>query len=234
MRLQKYLAACGVASRRKCEEIIGAGRVMVNGTVVAAQGVQVSPGDEVRLDGEMVMPEQTFHYVLYHKPFGEVSTASDDRGRPTVLDKFRDFGARLYPVGRLDFDSEGLLLLTNDGELTQKLLHPSHEVEKAYLARISGDVKAADVRRLAEGVPIDGRMTSRAQVRVVRRTATETVLLVTIHEGRNRQVRRMMQAVGHDVLALRRVRFGPLSLGDVKRGAWRRLTEEEVGRLKGQ
>jgi len=232
MRLQKYLAACGVASRRKCEEIIGAGRVTVNGAVAQVQGVQVSPGDEVRLDGEVVTPSESLDYILYNKPFGEVSTASDDRGRPTVLDKFRDFGARLYPVGRLDFDSEGLLLLTNDGELTQKLLHPSHEVEKAYWARVAGDVKAAGVRRLAGGVPIDGRTTSPATVRVIRKTGIETILLITIHEGRNRQVRRMMQAVGHDVLALRRVRFGPLSLGEVKRGEWRRLTEEEVARLK--
>lgn len=232
MRLQKYLAACGVTSRRKCEEIILSGRVMVNGETVSVLGSQVAPDDAVTLDGQPVVPVETMRYILYHKPFGEMSTASDPEGRPTVLDKFKDFGARLYPVGRLDFDSEGLLLLTNDGELTQRMLHPSGEVQKGYLARVHGDVSLDAVRELRKGVLIDGRSTSPAQVRIIRQTGIETVLLVTIHEGRNRQVRRMFEAVGYPVVALRRVQFGPLSLGGVKRGQWRELTEEEVALLK--
>ncbi len=232
MRLQKYLAHAGVAARRKCEEMIAAGRVSVNGMVVTEMGTQVQDGDEVRVDGQAVRPEEVRQYILYHKPMGEVSTVSDPQGRPTVLDRFRDFPARLYPVGRLDFDSEGLLLLTNDGELAQRMLHPSSEVEKVYLARVAGDVPLDAIRRLREGVEIDGRKTSPAKVRAIRRTMVETVLLVTIHEGRNRQVRRMLEAVGHTVLLLRRVQFGPLQLGDLKRGQWRALTRDEVESLK--
>jgi len=232
MRLQKYLAHAGNAARRKCEELIAAGRVSVNGMVVTEMGTQVQDGDEVRVDGQAVRTEEVRQYILYHKPMGEVSTVSDPEGRPTVLDRFRDFPARLYPVGRLDFDSEGLLLLTNDGELAQRMLHPSSEVEKVYLARVAGDVPLDAIRRLREGVEIDGRKTSPAKVRAIRRTMVETVLLVTIHEGRNRQVRRMLEAVGHTVLLLRRVQFGPLQLGDLKRGQWRALTRDEVESLK--
>ncbi len=232
MRLQKYLAHAGIAARRKCEAMIAAGRVSVNGMVVTEMGTQVQDGDEVRVDGQAVRTEEVRQYILYHKPMGEVSTVSDPEARPTVLDRFRDFPARLYPVGRLDFDSEGLLLLTNDGELAQRMLHPSSEVEKVYLARVAGDVPLDAIRRLREGVEIDGRKTSPAKVRAIRRTMVETVLLVTIHEGRNRQVRRMLEAVGHTVLLLRRVQFGPLQLGDLKRGQWRALTRDEVESLK--
>lgn len=149
-----------------------------------------------------------------------------------MLDKFRDFPARLFPVGRLDFDSEGLLLLTNDGELMQRMLHPSREVDKTYLARVDGDVSLESVRRLRTGILLDERMTAPADVRIIRRTGIETVALVTIHEGRNRQVRRMFDAVGHTVLLLRRVKFGPLEMGELKRGQWRELTAEELERLR--
>ncbi len=233
MRLQKYMALCGVASRRKSEEMIAAGRVAVNGAVVAEMGAQVRDGDTVTVDGAVIRPEERKHYILYHKPIGEVSTASDPEGRPTVLDRFRDFPARLYPVGRLDFDSEGLLLLTNDGDLAQRMLHPSREVDKTYLARVGGDVPIAAIRSLRTGVPIgDDRPTSPADARVIRRTDLETVLLVTIHEGRNRQVRRMLEAVGHPVHMLRRVKFGPLELGGLERGQWRELTDAEIEKLK--
>ncbi|MDD7445484.1 MAG: pseudouridine synthase, partial [Clostridiales bacterium] len=158
--------------------------------------------------------------------------ASDPQGRATVLDRFRDFPVRLFPVGRLDFDSEGLLLLTNDGEMMQRMLHPSREVDKTYLARVDGDVSLEAIRRLRAGILLDERMTAPADVRVIRRTGVETVALVTIHEGRNRQVRRMFDAVGHTVLLLRRVKFGPLEMGELKRGQWRELTEEELARLR--
>ncbi len=231
MRLQKYLAQAGVASRRRCEEMIAQGRVAVNGAVITEMGVQVAQEDQVTVDGQPVQPEEKLYYILYHKPVGEVSTASDPEGRRTVLDRFKDFPARLYPVGRLDYDSEGLLLLTNDGELTQRMLHPRGEVDKTYLARVDGDVSMEAIRTLRGGVVLDGRSTP-AQVRVIRETDVETVLLVTIHEGRNRQVRRMLEAVGRRVLMLRRVRFGPLELGALKRGEWRELSAEEVSRIK--
>lgn len=232
MRLQKYLAGCGAASRRKCEEFITAGRVTVNGAVVTELGTQVEEGDAVTLDGKPMLPEEKKYYILYHKPMGEVCTASDPQGRATVLDRFRDFPVRLFPVGRLDFDSEGLLLLTNDGEMMQRMLHPSREVNKTYLARVDGDVSLEAIRRLRAGVMLDERMTSPAEVRVIRRTGVETVVLVTIHEGRNRQVRRMFETVGHTVLLLRRVKFGPLEMGELKRGEWRELTEKEIEMLR--
>ena len=227
MRLQKYMAMCGVAARRKCEEIIASGRVSVNGQIVTEMGTQVEEGDVVLLDGQAITPEEEKRYILYHKPAGEVTTVSDEKGRETVMDRFRDFPVRLYPVGRLDYDSEGLLLLTNDGELAQRLTHPSCEVDKVYLARVTGNPGNEAIERLRRGVYMEGdeRRTYPAGVRVVRDTALYSYILVTIHEGRNRQVRRMFDAVGHKVLLLRRVRFGPLELGDLRRGQWRELTD---------
>ena len=233
MRLQKYLADCGVASRRSAEKLIQDGKVMLNGQTVTQMGVQVEPGDEVRVAGEVVRLETEKHYLIYHKPMGEVTTAQDPEGRPTVMDKFRDYPARLYPVGRLDYDSEGLLLLTNDGELTQNLLHPSREVDKVYLAKVSNVLSLDAVRRLRQGVMVGDHMTSPAKVRIIRQEAFATVVLVSIHEGRNRQVRQMFQAVGHQVVLLRRVQFGPIQLGDLGRGQWRHLTKEEIAKLEG-
>lgn len=234
MRLQKYMAMCGVAARRKCEEMIAQGRVRVNGTVITQMGTQVESSDRVELDGRLLTPEEQKRYVLYHKPAGEVTTVSDDKGRETVMDRFKDFGERLYPVGRLDYDSEGLLLLTNDGELAQRLTHPSCEVDKVYLARVAGNPSNEEIERLRRGVFMEGdeRRTYPAQVRVVRDESLYSDILVTIHEGRNRQVRRMFDAVGHKVLLLRRVRFGALELGELRRGEWRELTAQEVEALK--
>lgn len=233
MRLQKYLAMSGVASRRNSEKLIQEGHVAVNGSIVTEMGVQVDElADRVTVDGHEVHIEEEKHYLAYHKPIGEVTTASDPEGRATVMDKFRDYPVRLFPVGRLDFDSEGLILLTNDGELMQNLLHPSKEVPKQYLARVTGHVTEDELRRLRAGVDLDGRLTSPANVRVVPRPGVDTTVLVTIHEGRNRQVRRMFDAIGHLVLSLRRIGFGPIALDDLPRGQWRRLTEAEVHRLK--
>ena len=233
MRLQKYMAMCGVASRRKCEEMIAAGRVTVNGRVITEMGTQVEEQDEVLVDGVRITPEEEKRYVLYHKPAGEVTTVSDEKGRETVMDRFRDFPVRLYPVGRLDYDSEGLLLLTNDGALAQRLTHPSCEVDKVYLARVTGNPSNEAIDRLRRGVYMEGdeRRTYPADVRVVRDESLFSDILVTIHEGRNRQVRRMFDAVGHKVLLLRRVRFGPLELGNLRRGEWRELTAQEVEQL---
>lgn len=233
IRLQKYLATCGVASRRASEKLIAEGHVQVNGLTVTEMGTQVSEGDEVRVDGTAVYPEAEKHYIAYNKPIGEVTTASDPEGRETVMDKFRDYPVRLFPVGRLDYDSEGLILLTNDGELMNELLHPSREVGKTYLVRVSNQVSEEEVRRLRNGVQLDdGRLTSPAHVRLLRQEAFASVLLVTIHEGRNRQVRRMVDAIGHQVVSLKRVGFGPILLGELPRGQWRRLTDAEVRSLK--
>lgn len=232
MRLQKYLASCGVASRRAAEKLIAEGHVSVDGYTVTEMGTQVQEGQAVLVDGRPVAPEARKVYIIYHKPAGEVTTASDPEGRSTVLDKFRDFPVRLYPVGRLDYDSEGLLLLTNDGDLTEHMLHPSREVEKVYLARVSNQVTQQEARRLECGVMVDGRKTARAKVRLLDVKPLYTDMLVTIHEGRNRQVRKMVEQVGHQVVLLRRVRFGPLKLGELPRGMWRELTGVELAQLK--
>ena len=161
MRLQKYLALCGVASRRHAEEMIASGRVTVNGITVTQMGTQAEEGDVVCVDGRQVFPEAEKKYIIYHKPAGEVTTVSDPEGRPTVLDRFSDIGVRLFPVGRLDYDSEGLLLLTNDGELAEKMMHPSHEVDKAYYCKVLGTVTPEALGQLAKGVMLDDHLTSR-------------------------------------------------------------------------
>ena len=234
MRLQKYMAMCGVAARRKCEEIISAGRVTVNGQIITEMGTQVEEGDEVRVDGALIHMEEEKRYVLYHKPAGEVTTVSDEKGRETVMDRFRDFPVRLYPVGRLDYDSEGLLLLTNDGELAQRLTHPSCEADKVYLARVTGNPSNEAIERMRRGVYMEGdqRKTYPAEVRVVRDESLFSDIVVTIHEGRNRQVRRMFSAIGHEVVSLKRVGFATIKLHDLPRGQWRRLTDVEVKKLK--
>lgn len=231
MRLQKYLAACGVASRRQAEEFIAQGLVQVNGQTITEMGVRVAPGDKVTFRGKAVRPEEEKRYILYYKPIGEVTTVSDPEGRPTVMDHFKDFPVRLYPVGRLDFDSEGLLLLTNDGDLTRRLTHPSFEVDKRYIARVSNRVSEEGLRMLRGGVVIDGRKTAPAKVSVLRQDAFSTDILITIHEGRNRQIRKMVEAIGHQVVRLKRVQYGPVTLGNMKRGEWRDLTEAELKAL---
>ncbi len=232
MRLQKYLAMCGVASRRHAEEMIAQGHVTVNGVTIREMGVQVEETDVVRVDGRKVAPEQQQVYIMYHKPAGEMTTASDPEGRPTVMSHFEHLKVRLFPVGRLDYDSEGLLLLTNDGAMADKLLHPSNEVNKTYLARVKGEVTRDMVQKLQNGVVLDERRTSPARVRVGKTEGEYTYVTVTIHEGRNRQVRRMFEAVGTEVLALKRVGFGPLQLNDLPRGRWRYLEAREISALK--
>ena len=232
MRLQKYLALCGVASRRNGEKLIIDGHVTVNGILVTTMGVQVDESaDVVCVDGQQVIPECEKHYIVYNKPVGEVTTVSEPEGRATVMDKFRDYPVRLFPVGRLDYDSEGILLLSNDGDMMNRVLHPSFEIKKAYLVRVSNQVSDDEIVRLRKGVMIDGRMTSPAEVRLIRRETFSTDLLITIHEGRNRQVRKMIDAIGHQVVQLKRVQFGPILLGDLPAGMWRKLTDEEVRKL---
>ena len=232
MRLQKYLAECGVASRRHAEDMITQGLVQINGITVREMGLKVEEGDEVRVRGDIVTPQAEKRYVLYYKPIGEVTTSSDPEGRPTVLDRFRDFPVRLYPVGRLDFDSEGLLLLTNDGDLTARLTHPSGEVNKSYIARVSLQLTDEELNRLRFGIMIDGRKTAKAGAKILKQESLFTDVLITIHEGRNRQIRRMVEALGHQVIRLKRVKYGPVELGALARGEWRDLSAQEVSDLR--
>lgn len=229
-RLQKVLARAGLGSRRVCEELIADGRVTVNDDV-AVLGRRVDPErDAVALDGvPVVVRDDLVHYLL-NKPAGYVSTASDPEGRPTVVELV-PATPRVFPVGRLDYDTEGLLLLTNDGELTHLLTHPSFGVVKTYLAEVEGNPSPAAVRRLREGVDLDDGRTAPARVKVVQRRADTSAIELGIHEGRNRQVRRMCEAVGHPVVRLVRTRIGPLRDGALEPGSWRTLTPSEVRRL---
>ena len=234
MRINKYLAECGVASRRASDKLIEEGKVKVNGRICTL-GDEITPGkDSVTVAGQSVLPVAKYDYYMMNKPKGYVCTVKDDKDRKTVMSLLPNNNKRIFPVGRLDYDSEGLLLLTNDGELAQRLTHPSCEVDKVYLARVTGNPSNDALDRLRRGVYMEGdeRRTYPAQVRVVRDESLFSDILVTIHEGRNRQVRRMFDSVGHKVLLLRRVRFGPLELGDLRRGEWRELSAEEIARLK--
>ena len=232
-RLQKFMAEAGVASRRACEELIRQGRVTVNGET-ASLGRSVEPKqDRVELDGKPVQKEQRRTVILLYKPRGVVSTSSDPEGRRTVQDYFREIPERLYNVGRLDLNSEGLLLMTNDGALANRLTHPRYGVEKTYYAVCDGKLTASEAARLTNGIELEDGMTAPARVDAVRTTQCgDTSFLITIHEGRNRQIRRMLEAVGHRTLRLKRERFGPLSLGTLAPGEWRKLSDEEIKKLE--
>ncbi len=234
MRLQKYMALCGVASRRRAEEMITAGSVSVNSVTVTELGTKIDPEkDRVAVSGKVIHLPQKNVYIMLNKPRGYVTTAKDNFDRKKVIDLIPANLGRVFPVGRLDYDSEGLLLLTNDGDLTYHLTHPSHEITKSYLVLVSGTPDETALQNLRDGVFIDGRKTMPAKAVLKRTEADKSVLQITISEGRNRQVRKMCDAVGHEVLRLRRVAEGPLKLGDLKSGEWRFLTEQEVKSLKG-
>ncbi|WP_372791675.1 pseudouridine synthase [Paraconexibacter sp.] len=231
MRLQKHLAHAGVASRRASEKIIAEGRVTIDGVVVTDPATDVTGQETITVDGRPIGAPAEQVRVVYavHKPAGVVSTAKDTHGRPTVIDMVEAPGMRLYPVGRLDADTTGLLLLTNDGDLAQVLTHPSHEVRKTYRAKVGNPpVKEATLRRLREGVQLDDGVTLPAEARAVSRDEIE----LTLREGRKRQVRRMCETVGHPVISLQRVAFGPLRLHGLAPGTARRLTAAEVERLR--
>jgi 23S rRNA pseudouridine2605 synthase len=226
LRLAKFLAHGGVASRRKAEEIIAKGLVTVGGEVVTDPARDVDAGDDIRVNGSPVAAEAREVWIV-NKPAGVVSTAREPGSRPAVVELVRT-QARLYPVGRLDADSTGLLLLTNDGELANRLTHPRYEIPKTYRVRLRAPISDRDLDRLRKGVELEDGPTAPAQARRLDKREVEIVL----REGRNRQVRRMLEAVGNEVVALRRVRFGPLPLGDLKEGGTRRLSEEEIAELR--
>jgi 23S rRNA pseudouridine2605 synthase len=240
-RLARFLAHAGIASRRHAEELIAAGRVQVNGVIVTTQGTRINPDtDTVLVDGKHVRSTSKYVYLLLHKPIGYVTTAYDPQGRPTVLDllpaELRT--SRVYPVGRLDIDTSGLLLLTNDGDFAMHLTHPRYSMQKHYQALVQGCPSESSLIALRSGVTItedkgQSHKTAPAQVRLLRKAGTNCWVSLTIHEGRKRQVRRMLAAVGHPVLELSRVGVGPLALGDLPKGKWRYLTGEEVKALQG-
>ena len=229
-RLNRYLAACGLGSRRGVETLVTEGRVALDGVVATSPGQRVADGARVTVDGRPVAP-QTHSYVLLHKPAGVVTTVRDTHGRPTVIELV---GAdeRLFPIGRLDTNTTGLLLLTNDGELAARLMHPRHGVEKTYEATVRGTVSPEEVRTLAGGIELDGRRTAPARVRVLHATGRRSVVEIVLHEGRKRQVRRMCEAVGHPVLSLHRSAYAGLSLGSLAAGAFRPLRPAELERLR--
>ncbi len=233
VRLQKYLSEYGVASRRAAERMIAEGRVMVNGSVVDAMGVKVDPAqDQIFVDGKRIETRPQLRYLLLFKPVGYICSVHDDRRRRTVLDLLEGINERVYPVGRLDYDTSGLLLLTNDGEMTNQLLHPSYQVEKTYLAQVTGIPASHDLQRLREGIMLADGMTAPAKARIQSVRQGNAVIELQIHEGRNRQVRRMMDAIGHPVQRLRRTAVAFLRLEGLQPGQWRDLTAEEVARLK--
>ena len=234
-RLQKILSRAGIASRRAAEGLIAEGRVSVNGTTVREMGTKADPAsDDIRVDGRRIGTAEPVRYILMNKPAGYVTTRSDPQRRPTVIDLLRGVREYVYPAGRLDYDTEGLLLLTNDGDLAARLTHPRHGVERTYEARVAGVPDADAIERLRKGIPLDGRRTRPAEVTLLRRGRADrdSLLVMTIREGRNRQVRRMCEAVGHPVRALARTRVGPLKDRRLKPGTWRHLTPEEVRALK--
>ncbi len=233
VRLQKYLADAGVASRRASEKLIAEGRVSVNGDIIREMGVQVDEEyDVIAVDGEIVKNSVKKEYIMLNKPVGFITTVSDDKDRPTVMELVSDISSRIYPVGRLDYDTEGLLLLTNDGDLTYRITHPKHDIAKTYVAEVTGDVSMDTINQLRRGVVIDGKKTSPAEVEVVGATQYGTKIEITIHEGRNRQVRKMFEALGCIVKRLKRTKEAGLNLGHLPLGKWRKLSESEVNMLK--
>ena len=232
VRLNKYMADCGIDSRRACDKIISEGRVKVNGKTVTELGTIVNElNDSVSMDGRRISEVKKNYYVMLHKPKGYVTTVKDDKGRKTVMDLVK-IRARLFPVGRLDYDTEGLLLLTNDGEFAQALTHPGNEIGKTYVARIKGKLSKTELFSLRNGVEIDGKLTAPAQVKVLEESDDESRIELTVTEGRNHQIKKMFEAVGKEVKFLKRTKIGDLRLGGLGRGEYKILGQKEVDILK--
>lgn len=229
-RLQKYMARCGAASRRKSEEMISAGRVTVNGQTVSELGYKVNEGDDVTLDGKPLKPETRKVYIALNKPVGYVSTVKDERGRKTLLDLV-DVPERIYPIGRLDFDTSGLIFLTNDGEIYNKVIHPREEKNKVYIALVRGILTKEEIDSFEKGMEIDGYLTAPSEIKTRSILGNNAQVEITIHEGRNRQIRKMCEKIGHPVITLKRISIGKIEIGDLPVGKWRYLNENEVEQL---
>ena len=232
MRLNKYIASCGVASRRGADTIIAEGRVTINGRPVSTIGTDVDPDtDVVAVDGSLVSLKSKNIYILMNKPAGVLSTCHDDRGRKCVVDLINGVSQRVFLVGRLDYDTEGLMLLTNDGNFAYRCTHPKHEMDKTYEAVVHGRLDATAIKHLENGIVLDGIRTAPAKVSILERPDIKNLYEITIHEGRNRQVKRMFEAVGCHVMQLKRTKLGKLTLGDLPVGKWRYLSESEIKAL---
>ena len=232
MRINKYIAQAGFCSRRKADELIANGNVKINGAVLREPGYDVAEGDRVEVNGSTLSAKQKLEYVLINKPLGMVTTVSDDKERLTVMDVVADIDARLFPVGRLDYNTSGALIMTNDGELAYRLTHPRHEIYKTYRARVAGVLSNERASRLRKGVDIGGFVTSPAKVSIIKGSGHSTIVEIAIREGKNRQVRKMFAAVGNPVQELERVAIGDIRLGHLKAGHYRKLTREEIEYLK--
>ncbi|HHX18143.1 MAG TPA: rRNA pseudouridine synthase [Clostridium sp.] len=230
IRLQKYLADCGVASRRKAEELILQGRISVNGTIVTELGTKVDDNDIIFFDGNRVKKEEQLIYILLNKPVGYVTTVKDQFQRPTVVDLV-DVPERIFPVGRLDYDTSGLLILTNDGSLTYRLTHPKFKIKKVYRAILKGIPSREKIEKFEKGLKIEDYITALAKFKIIESSNNTSTVEITIYEGKNRQVRKMCESIGHPILKLKRICFGHLSLGDLPEGKWRKLKEDEISKL---
>lgn len=233
MRLQKFMAQCGVASRRKSEELISAGLVKVNGKTIKELGVKIDPDkDVIKLEDKIIRLESKKIYIMLNKPIGYVTTLSDEKDRRVVTDLIEEIKERIYPVGRLDIDTTGLLLLTNDGDMTYKLTHPSNEIKKRYIAIVEGVPTKYELEKFRNGLSIEGKKTAPAEIKIAKRFDDEAILDISIHEGRNRQVKKMCEAINHPVKKLKRINIGELELGGLDIGNWRYLNHEEIDYLK--
>lgn len=231
-RLQKFMARCGIASRRKCEEIILSGKVKVNDEVVQELGAKIDPLiDTVIVNDKLIKPEEKKLYIALNKPEGYLSTVKDDRGRKTLLDLVK-VDERIYPIGRLDYDTSGLILLTNDGDIYNNIMHPRVEKNKRYTAVIKGRPDESKLNKFKSGIDIGGYITAPSDIKVLKVENNNTEVLITIHEGKNRQIRKMCEKIGHPVLKLKRVAIGNIKLGNLEKGHWRFLTDDEVKYLK--
>ena len=232
IRLQKYLAQCGVASRRKCETLILSGKIRVDGMIVTEMGTKIIPGkNNVIFGGKLVEDKEKLLYYLLNKPKGYVTTLSDPQGRPIVVSLIKNISARLFPVGRLDLDTEGALILTNDGRFAQKVQHPSNETNKTYETVIKGHLQAADSVNLEKGVLLEGKMTAPAKITTLSRKGRNSLIRITIHEGRKRQIKRMFAHIGHPVLHLKRTAYGKLFLGNIPSGKYRQLDSRDLKKI---
>ena len=231
MRINKFIASSGVASRRKADELIAQGKVKVNNQVLRELGYDVKEGDKVSVDGKLIAISEKKVYIVLNKPTGYVTTVNDQQGRPTVMDLITDIEERIFPVGRLDYNTSGLLIFTNDGDFAQKVSHPVHELGKTYRAKVQGIVSREKIARLRRGIDIGGFVTSPAKVEIYKELPKQTVVDITIHEGKNRQVRKMFKAIGNPVLELERIAIGEIKLGRLARGGYRNLTKKEIESL---
>ena len=231
-RLQKFMARCGVASRRKCEEIITGGRVKVNDIVISELGHKVDPEkDSVYVDNKIINIEENKVYIALNKPEGIVSTVKDEKERKTILDLVKT-KERIYPIGRLDYDTSGLIILSNDGDIYNRVIHPRQAINKVYIALLEGCATEEEISKFCNGIDIDGYITAKANFEMTKRIGFNSKVTITIHEGKNRQIRKMCDVIGHPVIALKRISVGEISLGNMEKGEWRNLTEEEIKYLK--